>query len=256
MIKIATPVSELFSDVKVAGEIIDISDCLEIRDLNITKTFPKEELYHSDIQPIHEIGEEGLDTLAFVKKNKPGIKCITFHAASCFKHPKVNGYMFDVGELKYTRQQMVNNFSGNMSKIKDLFEGKMLFGIENTNYYPTEAYEIITEPDFLSELCEQTGIAFLFDISHAKISAFNKGLSYDEYVKGLPLGKTIQIHISSYAFDGSIAYDAHEIPGDEVLSCVKDLQMKCPNLEYATIEYYKNCDKLVSSIRGLKEILK
>ena len=57
-IKIATPISHLFENGKLSSQIMSLSDCLECRDHSVDKDFKSQELFHSDLQPIHKFSKE------------------------------------------------------------------------------------------------------------------------------------------------------------------------------------------------------
>ncbi len=63
MIKLATPISHLFEDNNFGQSIIEHSDCLECRDRSIDSTAPNQELFHCELQPIHEWSKAELDYL-------------------------------------------------------------------------------------------------------------------------------------------------------------------------------------------------
>ena len=69
----------------------------------------------------------------------------------------------------------------NIPKIKNIL-GDIEILIENNNYYPTKAYDIITDADFISNLVYDNNIGFLFDQAHAEITAHNQKIKYEEYV--------------------------------------------------------------------------
>lgn len=52
--QIATPVSHLFEDSKSAQKIIANSDCLETRERSAESTWPRQNLFHIDIDLNHE----------------------------------------------------------------------------------------------------------------------------------------------------------------------------------------------------------
>ena len=57
MVKIATPVSHLFNNRSTAKEIIAVSNCLEVRESSLKSDWPKECLFHVDIDINHEWDE-------------------------------------------------------------------------------------------------------------------------------------------------------------------------------------------------------
>ena len=261
MLKIATPISHLFNDALLAKQIIDISDCLECRDRTIDDKSPNQELFHCELEPVHKLTEEDFIYLKKIKNQKKDLKLITFHmAASCsqpiLEYSKVKSGMFEVGGYSYTRNEMLENAKDNLKKIKDIFSDDVKIAIENNNFYPTEAYKYITDPEFISEVINQNEIYFLFDIAHAQVTAHNKGISFEEYKSKLPLDKVIQLHICSPDIDttSNIAYDAHNYPDEFKLEEVSKLIKKYPEIEYLTVEYYRDIENLVMSIDKVKEI--
>ena len=68
---IATPISDLFLKKDNADLISNYSDCLECRDHSILSTLPKQELFHCELQPIHEFGNKEIKYLEKIKLMKP-----------------------------------------------------------------------------------------------------------------------------------------------------------------------------------------
>jgi len=262
VLKIATPISHLFKDTLFAKQIIEVSDCLECRDKTIDDKSPNQELFHCELEPIHILTEEDFIYLENIKNQKKDLKLITFHmATSCsepvLEHSKIKSGMFDVGGYLYTRDALLKNARDNLKKIKDIFGDDIKVAVENNNYYPTEAYKYVTDAEFISEVVNQNDIYFLFDIAHAQVTAHNKGISFEEYKSKLPLNKVVQLHICSPDIDSisNIAYDAHNYPDEFKLKEVGKLIKKYSQIEYLTVEYYRDIENLVLSINEVKEML-
>ena len=81
-------------------------------------------------------------------------------------------------------------------------------------------------------------------------------MNYNEYIRLLPLDKIIQIHLSKeiYSKNGEV-YDAHEIPDNDDIKEFKRLISKYPNIEYVTLEYYKDINELNRFLIHLKKII-
>ena len=253
MIKIATPVSNLFQDSNYKKVLSEYSDCLELRDLNLNITYPKIEVYHSELQPIHELKEEDFDYLRKINNIHSNLKLVTFHCASSCSNPNIKNGMFEKGVLGYKRADLFENAKRNFKRIKGIFKD-IKIAVENTNYYPTSAYKYITDADFISTLVYDNEIYFLFDIAHAKITAHNRKIDYLKYEKELPYNRVIQIHISHFATNGNgLAYDAHHRPKQEEFREVKNI-VHTYDVMYLTIEYYKDIDNLLLSIEELRKI--
>lgn len=253
--KLATPISHLFFKEENARIIIEASDCLECRDHSFKKTHSNQEVFHCDLQPIQNLGQLEFNYLENIKKNKPDLKLISFHMATCYDAPTIEDGKFIPGGNKLKSETLILNASKNITKIKELFGSTVNIAIENNNYYKTEAYDFITDPEFISTVIEQNGINFLFDIAHARVSAFNQAVSFENYISRLPLDRLIQIHISRPGFNenGEI-FDKHELPGDEEFMEVINLLKSHSTVKYLTIEYYRDANVLVSLLNRLKKL--
>lgn len=256
MTKLATPISNLFKENEVAREIISCSDCLEIRDFSINFEGGKQEVFHCELQPIHELTTEEFSYLKKIKDLKSELKLITFHCASNYNKPINNeSGMSRGGGTRYSEKEMRENAKKNFSKIKEIFGDNIRIGVENNNYYPTEAYKYVTESGFIANIVYDNNLEFLFDIAHAKITCHNKKIKFADYKKGLPLNKIIQLHISHYGIGKyNLAYDVHEIPGPEEIDEVKNL-IKNFDIKYLTVECYKDKNNLINSLREFKKII-
>jgi uncharacterized protein (UPF0276 family) len=260
MIRLATPISHLFENKDYEKIIVESSDVLECRDRSIEyeNHINKQELFHCELQPIHEWGNVEWDFLQNIKDTKPNLKLLTLHLASCCDKPSlVNGRMFELGGREYTREEMKDFAKNNLTKIKNIFGAGVDIAIENNNYYPTEAYRDVTEAGFISEIVNENNLRFLFDMAHAKVTCFNKNINFEKYKKELPLDRIIQVHICSYSIDDELnqAYDAHNYPNDEELLEVSKIISKYKNVEYLTVEYYRDIENLEISLKKVKELV-
>lgn len=255
-LKIATPISHLFNNDTISNDIIKISDCLECRDHSPKKGFKKQELFHCDLQPIHKFSSVDLNSLIKIRNDKPDLKLISFHLASCYEKPEINEGIFHPNGVKLSVEELKYNASVNLKEIKEIFGDSVSISVENNNYYKTEAYDYITDPDFINSIVLDNDINFLFDISHAKISAENSGIDYDVYLSKLPLGRANQIHISKEGVNskGEI-FDAHELPSDIETKEIFNFISKYKTIKYVTVEYYKDPSKLVAYLNKLNSMI-
>ena len=260
MLKIATPVSHLFEDKLQAKKIIKYSDCLEIRERNLHLKFNREYLFHVDKDITLRWDKKFKFSFLNILKKKKFLKLITFQSTRCCHNEKLIEGMFQLSGKVYTKKQMLLHAKKNINWLKKKINPKIKIGLENNNYYNAPAYEIITEGNFISEIVIKNKIFFLLDIAHAAITSFNKKIKFQKYLNSLPLHKTIQLHIVDYKIkkilNKKIAIDTHNFPTNRTYKLVSQLLLKYPSIEYLTIEYYKNADRLVKSIKKLKKILK
>lgn len=252
---IATPISNLFNDPQNAQMLIEYSDCLECRDNSINKQFGKQELFHCELQPIHSFSSEDFNYLQKIKEQKKELKLISFHLASCYKNPSINNGRFIPDGVRLSRELMLNNASKNFYEISKILGNDVNIAVENNNYYPTPAYDVVTDGEFISEIVRNNQIYFLLDISHAAITASYKGISLSNYLSELPLDEILQLHISKPDINSNNElYDAHIFPDKEFLKS-NEKYFEFPRLKYVTIEYYENARKLSESISYLREII-
>ena len=262
MIKIATPISHFFKSSEYSKQLNELSDCLECRDSTIENDSPNQELFHCELQPIHELKDEDFRYLESIKTSKKDLKLITFHlATSCSKpsidYSKLKSGVFQRGGYSYERKEMLGNAKKNFSVIKKIFGNEIKIAVENNNYYPTEAYKHITDAEFINDIVIQNEIYFLFDIAHAKLTVYNKKLLWEEYKAKLPLKRIIQLHICSHDIDSvsNLAFDAHNYPDKFEMQEVRNLILNYSQIQYLTVEYYREINGLVKSIKSIKKLL-
>lgn len=254
MVELATPISHLFKDGDVAEEIIQHSDVLECRDEEIDSNYPKQDVFHCELQIQHKHDEKIFSYLEKIKEQKSDLKLISFHMASGCTHPRLIEGVFQVGGTELSRDEMKDNAAENVSRFRDIF-GETTIAVENNNFYPTAAYNYIADPDFIAEVADENNLSFLFDIAHAKISAHNKQMEFEEYKSILPLSRMIQVHICKPAIDeDNMAYDAHGCPDQDDLNEVKDLLLEYNTIKYLTVEYYKDKENLINSLVEFKKL--
>jgi uncharacterized protein (UPF0276 family) len=255
MISIVTPVSSLFLDEHNAKMIDKHSDFLECRDHSPVSDFSRQILFHTDLQPAHLLMEEDFDYIEKIRTERPQLKLFSFHLASCYHDPVIENGIFVEGSKRYSREELFNNAKHNIARIKKILGPKIAVAIENNNHYLTSAYDYVTDPKFISSIVNDNSIYLLYDIAHAKVSAYNMGITYEEYKSGLPLRKTIQIHICKSAVNDKMAYDAHLLPDEDEWTEVRSLLNNYNEIQYLTIEYYKEIEGLLSSLKKLKKVV-
>ncbi len=255
MLKIATPISSLLKDEENISKIMKHSDCFECRDNTFSSNISKQEIFHCELQPIHNFTPKEFQYLEKIADKKNSLKVITFHMASSNKNPHIVDGIFQPNGENYSREELLRNARNNFRKIKQIFGKKVMIGIENNNYYPTDAYEFITDADFISTVVYKNDLTFLFDVAHAKITAYNKKQNYKKYKQKLPLDRTIQLHISLCGLRNDIMFDLHNCPNDEEFKEIHDMISHFSQIRYLTIEYYQDMTKLIASIQRVKRII-
>ena len=255
-VKVCTPISHLFQNPEYANKIILNSDNLEYRDHSEKPDLLNQEVYHCDIQPIHEFNASDYSLLNKIKTEHKNLKLISFHLASCYKEPKLLNNVFYPNGKKIKKKELIENAQRNITFIKNFFNNSVKIAVENNNHLLSEAYDYVTDPQFINKIVNDNEIYFLFDISHARISSYNLNLDYRDYILNLPLERIIQIHLSKEIITPEgLMYDAHEIPDHSDLLELKRLIKKYKGIKYVTVEYYKNMDVLLNFLVKLKKMI-
>ena len=249
---IATPISHLFESERDGEEISNVSDCLEVRQRSLDSNWSKQWLF--DITHKWDDEIKGYLKKAFNKKNE--LKLVTFQATRCCHDEKIENGMFQLSGTIYSVEEMLNYATDNTRWLRTVLDRDVKIGLENNNYYPTPAYESVADGDFISTVVNQNDLYLLLDIAHAMVTAHNYKISYIDYITLLPLDKLVQLHICQPSiFDGSIAQDVHDKPSYNMLREVARLISCYAQIEYLTIEFYKDKDILIESIMSLRNII-
>jgi len=253
---IATPISHLFENEQYGKEISEVSDCLEVRQRSLDSVLPKQWLFHVDIDITLKWDDEIRTYLQQAFSKKSELKLATFQATRCCQDEKVENSMFQLAGRIYSEQELLNHAAENTKWLRKILHKNIRIGLENNNYYPTAAYNIVANGDFISKVVNRNGLYLLLDIAHAMVTAHNQKISYQDYIETLPLDKLIQLHICQpLILDGEVAQDVHDKPNLAMLDEVIRLIGGFSQIKYLTIEFYKNKDVLVQSIIQLKKIL-
>ena len=257
MYKIVTPVSHLFFNKINAEKISKYSDHLEIRERTLNLNFKNEIFFHCDDDLTLPWSKDFKIQLKKILEKKKNLKYVTFQATKCCANAKIVNKVFILSGKRFTRKEMLNEARKNILWLRKKFGNKLHIGLENNNYYPTKAYDIIADADFISHIVRKNNLFFLFDLAHAQVTASNKKIDYQDYLKSLPMDLMIQMHICRPRIhDNKISHDTHYLPNKKMFEEIKLLTNKYKNLKFFTIEYYKNTEKLIESIIKLKKILK
>ena len=260
MYKIATPVSHLFENKLQAQKIIKHSDCLELRERTVHLDFQREYLFHVDKDLTLPWDKKFKNFFLKIVKRKRKLKLITFQSTRCCEGEKIIKGRFQLDGKVFEKKKLILNAKKNIQWLRKNLKKTIKIGLENNNYYPDPAYNIITDGNFISEIVIKNKIFFLLDLAHAFITAYNRKINFEKYLNSLPLRKTIQLHIVNSRIKtflkNKIATDTHDLPSKKNFELVNKILKKCPSIRYLTVEYYKNTEKLIKSIKELKNSIK
>lgn len=256
-LKIATPVSTIFNATPRLSEILELTDVLEVREYSRPVASPLPRIYHCDWSIVDEWSAKEIQEIVnMILNNKPEL--VTFHVNSCYQRPPVADGMFQPQGRKFSGEELMDRARANFARLEEKLGKLPLKAVENTNYYPTGAYEIVTDAGFINKLMAEFDLHLLLDVAHAQITAINKKIAFEDYLGELNLGKAVQFHLSRPGKDpkdSDLARDFHEVLEDFDWTLIKSMIPRCPNLEYLTLEYYKNDEQLISMLKKLRKII-
>lgn len=255
VVKLTTPISTLFAVDSTNQEIVTKVHCLECREESLESKESRQYIFHFDKNIVNLWNENEKDFIRSVILSKKELRLIAFHISASCSEPVLKEGIFYCGGREFSPEEMLGNVDNNISWLKSCLNDRNIkIAVENNNYYPTPAYRYITDSDFISRVVVENQLEFVFDLAHAKITAHNKGQSYQSYIKGLPLDRMVQLHISKHAInEQGLAYDAHRLPDQSVVREVKEIIDKF-SPEYLTIEYYENKDKLLRILDEFRQL--
>jgi len=307
----ATPETEKIQDIRVAvselrgdnvldEETIGRADLVELKFLDKEGVQPKERLVH--IFPYYEragnkvsldiAGEDfaqNVQNLGLPEKiNQIDPEWVSLHFGWMADPSKIS-----LAEMKKYRkpeisaedeEKLFRAVCSNINSAKQLFGGREIL-LENLDFIPNEKHGgtaiLMSDPQFISRVLEETGTGLLLDLEHALVSARNLGMKYSEYLSKLPLDKVREIHASRPAAvkrtddlrargkdltkedeDLDFLVDTHRSLTTPDGKFSKRLQVlfkafanKMPNLRVITIELNLPPDQMQDNIAEIKDVI-
>jgi len=144
-----------------------------------------------------------------------------YEASSFSEHLAWSGipghYLNDLLPLAYTTESLAR-VAGHVDAAQDALGRRLL--IENPATYVGFRTSDFSEPEFITEIVRRTGCGLLLDVNNIIVSSINHGFDPVEYLLGLPLAATGEIHLAGHTLrqDSSgagLAIDTHDGPVQE-----------------------------------------
>ena len=109
--------------------------------------------------------------------------------------------------------------------------------LENSPIYFTVPGTVMSQTDFIQEICRDSSIRLLLDLTHFLISARNLGFDAFSEIQKLPLARVDEIHISGTSFQENRWWDDHAAPAsDEVFELFRTV-LHSASPKAVTLEY-------------------
>jgi uncharacterized protein len=109
--------------------------------------------------------------------------------------------------------------------------------LENSPLYFHMPGTTMTQVEFVGEICRQSSVGLLLDLTHFQISASNMGFDPRVEVLRYPLDRVEEIHISGSSVDQGVRWDDHaSCAGDDVYELLAIALQHC-RPKAITLEY-------------------
>lgn len=252
--RIATPFSTLFHERQDMDAILALSDAVEIRQPGQQMAVDLPLLYHSELSVAARWSDREKQDFSRLAA-ETDFELISFHLLSRYQENIcVNGAFRGQG-VPYSRDELFRNVRENVEFVRGVILHDLPVLIENNNDLASDAYQTVTDAEFINCIILESNLFLLWDVSHSIISAFNNDISLESYLAKLPLDRCLQVHLSRHAVRGRLAYDAHEAITEEDWHFFEQCLSQLPLLRYVTIEYYMDTQKLMNQLTILRKIL-
>ena len=126
--------------------------------------------------------------------------------------------------------------------------------LENIEPLPFDGYDFEVQTERIKKVIEETNCGFLLDIGHARVSAARLGADIHDYLRGLPLNRVVQVHVSGPRMRDGHLVDAHE-PLQEVDYTLLDFVLEQTQPQVVTLEYIRERESLREQLFRLRGIL-
>lgn len=115
-----------------------------------------------------------------------------------------------------TNDQSLRRVQAMLATYRRRFELPIL--VENPPVYFTPPGSTMTQTDFIRELCGDSSVRLLLDLTHLQITAAALGLDARAELRRLPLDRVDEVHVSGAWQTGDLLWDDHTRPASsEVL---------------------------------------
>jgi uncharacterized protein len=86
--------------------------------------------------------------------------------------------------------------------------------IENISFYMHPGAREMSEPEFISRVCDAADCGLMLDVNNAYVNAQNFGFDVDAWMRDAPLDRVVQIHVAGHerfddATGGPLVIDTH-----------------------------------------------
>ena len=122
----------------------------------------------------------------------------------------VNGInTHDLLPLPYI-EESITQVVTHIKQVQDILDRHIL--IENVSSYLTYANSQMSEWEFLTAIAQEADCYILLDVNNIYVSACNHDFNAEDYLRGLPRERVVQIHLAGHTNYGDYIVDTHDAP--------------------------------------------
>ena len=115
-------------------------------------------------------------------------------------------YMHDLLPLPFTREA-VHHIAERVKRVQDYTQRPFL--LENISFYMNMPGCEMTDAQFLAEVLEEADCGLLLDVNNIYVNSVNHKFDAVEYLKQIPLERTVQMHVAGHKRIGEYVIDTH-----------------------------------------------
>lgn len=115
----------------------------------------------------------------------------------------------DLLPLPLTEEALLHT-ARRVREIQDFLEVPLV--LENPSTYVEFCGNALREWEFLKALVEEADAGILLDVNNVYVSARNHGFDPDDYLRGIPMDRVVQLHVAGHTDHGTHLIDTHVGP--------------------------------------------
>jgi hypothetical protein len=115
----------------------------------------------------------------------------------------------DLLPLPLTEEALLHT-ARRVREVQDFLEAPLV--LENPSTYVEFRGATLTEWEFLKALAVEADAGILLDVNNVYVSSRNHGFDPEDYLRGLPMDRVVQIHVAGHTDHGTHLIDTHVGP--------------------------------------------
>lgn len=130
------------------------------------------------------------------------VRCYSDHLSACSD----DGHLYDLMPIPFT-EEAVEHVVRKIQTVQDFLDQRM--AIEHVSYYVAPGQQL-REIDFINQVLEGADCNLLLDVNNVYVNSINFGYDPYEFIDGLPLERTVYIHIAGHFVEAEdLRVDTH-----------------------------------------------